>query len=433
MHKKINVLYDATVLINGTANAPARSGVYFVVYNILIEMLKREDFNVTLYCEKKQANLVLEIIKKDEILRKVPIAEYSNLDKLIIKWEKLKYDNKINQGNKIIRVFIKTILKLLNLFSNLINTLNINNTYKKLFSNFDIFFEPCGGIPIEIKNVRNIKKYSILYDIIPIIFPENYPEMKNKKSWFYKLIKSLNKNDFYFAISDYTKQDYIKNIKDVNPNNITSIPLSTGLMYERENNIHKINSVKEKYNIPKDKKYLFSLCTLEPRKNLIFAVKNFIEFVKRNNINDFVFVMGGGHWDLFIQKLDDSIDNLQEYKDKIIKIGYVDDEDMSALYSGAEMFVFPSVYEGFGMPILEAMKCGCPVITSNVTSMPEVIGDCGIQINPEDDEDLIKAFEKMYFDNDFRQKYIEKGIERGKEFTWERCVDIITNEIIKNG
>ena len=103
---------------------------------------------------------------------------------------------------------------------------------------------------------------------------------------------------------------------------------------------------------------------------------------------------------------------------------------MSALYSGAEMFIYPSFYEGFGMPVLEAMKCGLPVICSNTTSLPEVIGDCGIQINPYSDKELVEAMEKMYFDREFRDVCIRKGLERVKLFTWKKCVDIITNTIV---
>ncbi len=93
---------------------------------------------------------------------------------------------------------------------------------------------------------------------------------------------------------------------------------------------------------------------------------------------------------------------------------------------------FVKALHSVGMPILEAMQCGCPVITSNLTSMPEVIGDCGIQIDPKKDEDLIKAFEKMYFDKEFREECSKKGLERAKEFTWSKCVDVIANEIKKN-
>lgn len=432
MDKKINVLYDATILTNGTVNAPARSGVYFVAYNILQELLTRKEFDITLYCEKSRAHLVLDAINSDDTLKNLPVAEYSKLDNLIVHWELLKYKNKVNKGNKILRVLIKTTLNFLKSISDIKTKLNMGNDYNKLYKNYDAFFSPVFANPPELNNVKHLKKYNILYDVIPIIYPENYPDMKDKSSWYCKLFNSLNKDDHYFAISEHTKQDFVKFSQNVTAEQITTIPLSTGLKYERVSDKSQIDKVKEKYKIPQDKKYLFSLCTLEPRKNLIFGVLNFIEFIKRNNIDDFVFVLGGGHWDHFIKELNDSIEDLDSYKDKIIKIGYVDDEDMPALYSGADMFVFPSVYEGFGMPILEAMQCGCPTICSKVTSMPEVIGDCGIQIDPTDNEDLIKAYEKMYFDGNFKEQCIEKGYERAKQFTWEKCVDVIAKEILEN-
>ena len=432
MNKKINVLFDATVLANGVGKSAARSGVYFVAYNILLEMLKREELNVSIYCNLDKIHQVIKSINSDENLVNISMFKNTKLGNLIGYWETVKYENKVNKGNKIVRVFIKTILNFFKFIFDVKNKLNMNHEYERLFDDIDVFFSSYCAILPEIKKIKHIKKYTILYDIIPLIFPEYYPDIKDKTSWFLKLVNSINKDDYYFAISEHTKNDFIKHVSNIDPAHIITIPLSTGLKYEKVQDSSKIDKVKEKYNIPKDKKYLFSLCTLEPRKNLIFAVKNFVEFIKRNNINDFVFVLGGGHWEFFIQKMDETIEDLKDFKDKIIKIGYVDDEDMSALYSGAEVFTFPSIYEGFGMPILEAMQCGCPVITSSVTSMPEVIGDCGIQINPKEDEDLIKAFEKMYFDKSFKKECSKKGLERAKMFNWEKCADVIIMEMCKN-
>ncbi|CDE44259.1 glycosyl transferase group 1 [Clostridium sp. CAG:768] len=155
-----------------------------------------------------------------------------------------------------------------------------------------------------------------------------------------------------------------------------------------------------------------------------------MRFVEKNNLDNFIFVLGGSYFKDFENILNENIENLGEKKDKILKIGYVDDEDMSALYSGAEMFLYPSLYEGFGIPVLEAMKCGLPVICSNTTSLPEVIGDCGIKINPYSDAEMLAAMEKMYFDRDFREECITKGIDRSKMFTWKKCVDVIQNKII---
>lgn len=425
---KINVLFDVSVLANGAEMTTARSGVFFVAYNILIEMLKRKELNIKFYCNPSKRFLVDMVVIKDYLLASVPFVEYTFWDKKIANYEKVKYENKKNQGNKMLRPFIKMALNFSTLMSGLANVFCPQN---KSLMGFDVFFSPWGSVPQSVNKIESIKKYLFVHDIIPLIFPENFPDIKKKNSALYKQFHVFDNNVYYFTNSEYTKSDFVKHT-GFDAEKVSVAPLSTGIKYENIKDINKIDEIKNKYNIPLDKKYLFSLCSLEPRKNLIFAVKNFIEFIKRNNIDDFVFVLGGGHWDIFIQKLNETISNLVDFQDKIIKIGYVSDEDLPYLYNGAEMFVFPSIYEGFGMPILEAMKSGCPVICSNVTSMPEVIGDCGIQISPDNDEELIKAFEKMYFDKEFRTKCIEQGLQRAKIFSWENAVKIISDKIIKD-
>lgn len=425
MQTKTNVLFDVGILEHGCNLSVARSGIYFVAYNILLELLKRDDINLNFYCEHNEMPKLVEAIDKNLTFIDIKNFKLSTMDRIVIYFEKLKYLNKKKKGNKILRVFIKTLLNLSKTVLKLKLKLGFNKDYKKTYENIDIFISPYNEIPASIRNIAHIKKSIILYDTIPLLFPTNYPDLKKKNYWYNKLINSINEKDYYFAISKHTKNDFIKYVPNINPEHITVIPLSTAQPYNIVEDRLQIDNVKEKYNIPKDKKYIFSLCTIEPRKNHIFAIKNFIEFIKRNNIDDFIFVMGGGHWEHFIAKLNEAIDNLDDYKDKILKIGYVDDEDMPALYSGAEMFVFPSIYEGFGIPVLEAMYCGCPVITSNVTSMPEVIGDCGIQIDPTNNEDLIKAFEKMYFDKEFRLTCRNKGLQRALKFNWQNTADII--------
>lgn len=111
-----------------------------------------------------------------------------------------------------------------------------------------------------------------------------------------------------------------------------------------------------------------------------------------------VFVLGGGSWKAFMSILEQELSLLGKYRNKILTIGYVADQDLAPLYSGAEWFVYTSQYEGFGLPPLEAMACGCPVITSNNSSLPEVVGDAGVMIDWDSDEQHIKAYEKYYFD-----------------------------------
>ena len=143
-----------------------------------------------------------------------------------------------------------------------------------------------------------------------------------------------------------------------------------------------------------------------------------------------VFVVGGGVWDEYASKYRTFLSKIPE--NLVINLGYVDDNYVYDLYENAMMLAAPSLYEGFGLPVLEAMNAGCPVITSNISSMPEVIGDCGIQINPQSDEEMIQAYEKMYFDDDFRALCRKKGFERAKEFSWKKCANIMYEQFCKD-
>lgn len=129
----------------------------------------------------------------------------------------------------------------------------------------------------------------------------------------------------------------------------------------------------------------------------------FMELLKKNNINT----------------------------DNIYYVGYIPDKDASLFYSFAEWFVYTSEYEGFGLSPLEVMQCGCPVITSNNTSLPEVVGDSGILIDYDSEEQHIKAYEVFYFEEEIREAYIQKGLQRAKEFSWnittEKIYEIMMN------
>ena len=191
----------------------------------------------------------------------------------------------------------------------------------------------------------------------------------------------------------------------------------------------QLKAAKEKYHIPQEKKYVFSLCTLEPRKNLIRAVTTFILFLEKNHLTNLIFVLGGCAWNSFENQLKKN-DKISEcYKKYVFHAGYVEDNDLPILYSNAEWFVYTSQYEGFGLPPLEAMQCGCPVITSNNSSLPEVVGDAGIMIDWDNDEQHIEAYENYYFNNELRKENSRKGLERARIFSWEKTAKQIIDKM----
>ena len=430
MHKKINLIFRADILASGIEKSSSRSGIFFAALNILNEMLKRDDVEVALYSSKFKSYAVQHFQKLYPEYKDIKFLGYKGIFCHLlglIDLYRRKYPKSYSSDN-ILKMLIRFVnVRLINLFNFFIKD-SIDN---KELSNYNVIFSPNGVIPNSILKNKNLKKFTMLHDLTRITAKDCYKGMEIPIGDFEKLFNSLNKNDWYFTNSEYTKQDFLKYCNNLNPDHVITALLGANENFYPVNNIEEIKQVKVKYNIPQNKKYIFSLCTLEPRKNLIFAVRNFAKFIKENNIDDLVFVMGGGHWQKFLNVLQKEIDAYGDLKDKILPIGYVDDEDLKTLYSASEMFVYTSLYEGFGMPVLEAMQCGCACITSNVTSIPEVIGDAGIQINPKADDEMTDAYKKMYYEEDFRNQCKMRAIERAKLFSWKKCVDIIVETMKK--
>lgn len=359
--KPIKVLFDATILNMYTTKGARRTGIFWTAYNIVTTLAKRTDIKLFLWSTKPN-------ITKAFIKDRLPQAEY--------------YDGDVSKMD----VFFSSMYKI---------DQNIRNT----------------GIPC----------FTVLYDCIVYLYPQSFQGIN--VTWFDEMCRSLTKDDYCFAISKHTKEDFLKFVPQLDAEKVKVMPLATNITYHP----HQVltDEIRNKYNIPKNKKYLFSLCSLEPRKNLIRAVKTFITFIEKNKINDLVFVLGGSAWKGFIERLESEVPHYKEYKSKIIRAGYVDDEDLEALYGNAEWFVYTSQYEGFGMPPLEAMSCGTAVITSNNSSLPEIVGATGQKIDWDSDEQHVAAYEKYYFDEKYRHAMAAKGLKRSGLFSWEKATDII--------
>ena len=422
--KQLNILFEASILANGIHNNAYRSGIYVVAYNIFIEMLKYDNLSLSLYCQQEKYKDLQLFVNKYFPNNKFEILTDKPNDLISISYIKLKeLRQKLKEKNSKWKVLLQLFLLPYSLVANLLELIYAN-TFN--YDKFDIFFSPNEAIDSRF-NRKQIKRFTFLHDTIPLLFPYITDKVNEKGGWFRKLTDSFSKEDYYFANSESTKNDFIKYYDKLDSNKVKTVLLACDEKF-KQIDFDKITEVKEKYGISIDKKYVFSLCTLEPRKNLIRTVKTFIQFIKNNNIDDLVFVLGGGHWAKFINILEQEIENLGDYKDKIIKTGYIDDEDLPALYSGAEWFVYTSQYEGFGLPPLEAMSCGCPVITSNNSSLPEVVGDAGIMIDYDSDEQHIQAYERYYFDEELRKSNSQKGLNQSKKFSWEKCTKEIVEE-----
>lgn len=241
---------------------------------------------------------------------------------------------------------------------------------------------------------------------------------------------SAQKSNAIITISDNSKKD-IQRFYHITEK---MIHIAHGACSEKFFNIEKTNlsKVKAKYRIGRD--YVLFLGNIEPRKNLMILIRGFSKIINQYSLDDYDLVIGGKPWRLE-SKLLEEIQKLG-INDHVVFIGRVEDSDLPSIYALAKLFVFPSIYEGFGLPPLEAMACGIPVITSNTSSLPEVVSDAGILVDPYDVEGWASAIYNVLTNHKLRKKMITKGLERTKSFSWEYTARKTLNvykEVYSNG
>ena len=184
--------------------------------------------------------------------------------------------------------------------------------------------------------------------------------------------------------------------------------------------LQDVEIVRQKYNLPE--RYFIFIGTLQPRKNIKRIIQAFSYWQSQNHDDDTALVLAGGQGWLFDETWVQSVNN-------VILTGYIDEADKSTLLKGAIALVFPTLYEGFGFPVIEAMHCGTPVIASNTSSLPELVGNAGILVNPDDTQEIADAMTRYSRDDVFRQNMIEAGQQQATHFTWNKTA-LDTLEII---
>ncbi|MBD5397983.1 glycosyltransferase family 4 protein [bacterium] len=403
MVKKIKMLFDGQLL--SRAFIQKQTGIFRVSDEIFKVLSKRDD--VELY-------FLVTNNRRGETEKYLESRGLSHLIPNIVRLPKLLMSTKTrNLYHKIYGGFLRKILPYV---------------YGKKLKEFDVYFSPFPAISPVVKKA-GVKTVSFFYDIIPVLYPNFAFVYKSQAKNFVSFVNNIN-SDLILFDSKSARDDFLRWRYPFDFNRAKICYLAADKRFCKKSD-SEIKKVADKYHIP-HKPYLFGISEANPRKNFAHVIKSFIEYVEKTGDKNLNLVIAGKKLPGY-DYLAECSDKLEKYKDRIILTGYVDDEDIPALYSGASIFMYPSLYEGFGLPLLEAMQCGIPVITADNSSLPEVGGDAVAYVSGFDVIETANMIEKILNDKEFSDDLIKKSLERVKLFSWKETVDIMINEVKKIG
>lgn len=264
---------------------------------------------------------------------------------------------------------------------------------------------------------KRTRKILTMHDLVWYFMPRAV----RTRGWFILRILgklSLLNADYIICVSNATMRDIENTFVPVRNKKV--VYNGIGEEFKKQDYTKSCAYIKNKFAL--ESRFILCVSTLEPRKNYVRIIKSFSLFCNEHpELKEYkLLIVGKKGW-----KYKEVFDayNLLDIKarNRIIFLHYIKKEDLIYLYSVAEALLFPSSYEGFGLPIVEAMACGCPVITSDISSMPEVAGDAAFFVDPYSINSIADAISKVLTDNNLREKMIEKGFENIKRFSWKKA------------
>jgi glycosyltransferase involved in cell wall biosynthesis len=306
--------------------------------------------------------------------------------------------------------------------SNISRVLNITRQPidKQKLAQADLFHSTYPRIPQQVRSALPHRHLQTVYDLTPLILEEKYfpPGLRGINQ---RLIDTIQPDDWVTTISDATRNDLLARRK-LNPERVTTIYLAASPeLFHPISDVTTIKVVKQKYDLPEGN-YFLSLHSLAPHKNMEHLIACFKKIISQEKTQDLHLVICGGTKEAGVLMAE--ANNLTAADLEFIHFtGFVDDNDLAAIYSGAIGFIFPSLYEGFGLPVLEAMQCGCPAISSNTSSLPEVVGEAGFLVSPTDEDKLCECMLKLYHSSELRANYSQLSLNRSALFSWQKTVD----------
>jgi len=273
----------------------------------------------------------------------------------------------------------------------------------------DVFYSPDFVLPPTRRATRTLLT---VHDLSFMHYPEAFvPPLRR---YLERVVpRSIARADLVLADSAHTRSDIVS-LFNAPPDKVQVLYSGVHSRFCPEPAPGERERLRERYNIG-DQPYILSIGTVQPRKNYVRLIQAFAHLQTCKPANLQLLIGGGRGWlyqDIFAEA--------EKHGDCVRLLGFVDDADLPALYRNAALFAFPSLYEGFGLPVLEAMACGLPVVCSNGSSLPEVAGDAALLVDPHDTGALAQAMARALEDADLRREMIERGFAQAGRFTWEQ-------------
>lgn len=267
------------------------------------------------------------------------------------------------------------------------------------------------------------KKIVCVYDMVVKRFPQTM-SWKTRLMLGLTLEASCKRADHFLTISEFSKRE-IMDCMRIEADRITVIPMGADRsLYRADYSPGEVEAVTAQYGLHSP--YFFYLGTLEPRKNISMLVQSYARLCERMPDAPLLVLAGRKGWQ-YNEIMGAARKNRIE--ERVRFLGYVLDVDVPLLMRGARAFLFPSLYEGFGLPPLEAMSCGCPVMVSDTASLPEVVGEAGILVDPRDEQAICNALYRLANDDALCATLSRKGLEQAEKFTWEKAAGSVSDLI----
>lgn len=275
----------------------------------------------------------------------------------------------------------------------------------------DIFWATENILPLDLP--KEVKKILTVYDLVWYY----YPKVLNIDNFFILPLfadRSIRNADYIFTISNHIAED-IKAIFNIGFKNISVIYLGINSEFQPLNKNDSADFIANKYGV--SNKYILFVSNIEPKKNVANLLKAFYTLKNKYNVQQQLLLAGGKRWNDF--SIYRTYKELKFSNSQVKFLGYVDFKDLPKLYSGAEVFILPSIYEGFGLPSLESMACGTPTIVSDIPVFREILGDAALFTSPYNPEGIANGIYRVLTDKTLAEELIQKGLERVKLFSWE--------------